>query len=231
MNALITGSNCDIGISLSKALLDLGYNLYLGYNNNCNNIDELITKNNNITKIHLDVTNEEEIIDISNKIDNIDLLINLSSICLDNNYLDKTKEEFMKVLEVNLVGMFLVIKHLSKKINNKGLIINMSSTDGIDTYNELSIDYSASKAGIISLTKTFSLIFDNIKVISIAPNWVNTSSVRKMNQEYLKEELKRISQPRLIEVEELTDKIIELIKSNEIVSGEVYRIEGNYDRY
>ena len=188
-------------------------------------------KYSNITKIHLDVTNEEEIVDISNKIDNIDLLINLSAISKDNNYLDKTKEEFMKVLEVNLVGMFLVIKHFSKKINNNGLIINMSSTDGIDTYNELSIDYSASKAGIISLTKTFSLIFDNIKVISIAPNWVNTSSVKEMNQEYLKDELKRIGQPRLIEVEELTEKINELINSNDLVSGEVYRIEGNYDRY
>ena len=231
MNAFITGANCDIGISLSKYLLNLGYNLYLGYSNNSNNIDKLIKENDKITKIHLDVTNEEEIIEISNKIDNIDLLINLSAICMDNNYLDKTKKEFMKVLEVNLVGMFLVIKHLSKKINNNGLIINMSSTDGIDTYNELSIDYSASKAGIISLTKTFSLIFDNIKVISIAPNWINTSSVREMNQEYLKEELKRINQPRLIEVEELTEKIINLINSNDLVSGEVYRIEESYDRY
>lgn len=231
MNVFITGSNCDIGISLSEVLIKLGYNLYLGYNNNCNNIDKLMSKYSNITKVRLDVTNEEEIIDIANKIDNIDLLINLSSISMDNNYLDKTKEEFMGVLEVNLVGMFLVIKHLSKKMNNNGLIINMSSTDGIDTYNELSIDYNASKAGIISLTKTFSLIFDNIKVISIAPNWVNTSSVREMNQEYLKEELKRINQPRLIEVEELTDKIIELIDSKDLVSGEVYRIEGNYDRY
>lgn len=231
MNALITGANCDIGISLSKALLDLGYNLYLGCNKTSDNIDKLMSKYNNITKIHLDVTNEEEIIETSNKIDNIDLLINLSAICMDNNYLDKTKEEFMKVLEVNLVGIFLVIKHLSKKMNNNGLIINMSSTDGIDTYNELSIDYSASKAGIISLTKTFSLIFDNIKVISVAPNWVNTSSVREMNEEYLKEELKRIKQPRLIEIEELTEKIIKLINSNELISGEVYRIEGNYDRY
>ena len=231
MNVFITGANCDIGISLSKSLLDLGYNLYLGYNNNCDNIDKLMSKYNNITKIHLDVTNEEEIINVVNTLPKIDILINLSAICMDNNYLDKTKEEFMKVLEVNLVGMFLVIKHLSKKINNNGLIINMSSTDGIDTYNELSIDYSASKAGIISLTKTFSLILDNIKVISIAPNWVNTSSVKEMNQEYLDKELKRINQPRLIEVEELTEKIIELINSKDLVSGEVYRIEGNYDRY
>ena len=231
MNIFITGANCDIGISLSESLLKLGYNLYLGYNNNSDNIDELVSKYNNITKVHLDVTNEEEIINISNKLPKLDILINLAAICMDNNYLDKTKEEFIKVLEVNLVGMFLVIKHLSKKINNNGLIINMSSTDGIDTYNELSIDYSASKAGIISLTKTFSLIFDNIKVISIAPNWVNTTSVKEMNQEYLKEELKRIGQLRLIEVEELIEKIIELINSNDLVSGEVYRIEGNYDRY
>lgn len=231
MNAFIMGANCDIGISLSKSLLNLGYNLYLGYNNNSDNIDKLMSKYSNITKVHLDVTNEEEIIDVSNNLPKLDIFINLAAICMDNNYLDKTKEEFMKVLEVNLVGMFLVIKHFSKIMNDNSLIINMSSTDGIDTYNELSIDYSASKAGIISLTKTFSLIFDDIKVISVAPNWVNTSSVKEMNQEYLKEELKRINQPRLIEVEELTEKIIELINSNELVSGEVYRIEGDYDRY
>lgn len=231
MNVFITGANCDIGISLSETLIKLGYNLYLGYNNNCENIDKLMSKYNNVIKVHIDVTNEEEIIGVASKIDNIDLLINLSAICLDSNYLDKTKEEFMKVLEVNLVGMFLVIKHFSKIMNNNSLIINMSSTDGIDTYNELSIDYSASKAGIISMTKTFSLILDNLKIISIAPNWVNTSSVREMNQEYLNSELKRIKQPRLIEVEELTEKVIDLINSKDLVSGEVYRIEGNYDRY
>ena len=63
MNVFITGANCDIGISLSEVLIKLGYNLYLGYNNNSENIDKLMSKYNNITKIHLDVTNEEEIID------------------------------------------------------------------------------------------------------------------------------------------------------------------------
>ena len=72
MNVFITGSNCDIGISLSEALIKLGYNLYLGYNNNSDNIDKLMSKYSNITKVHLDVTNEDEIIDIAIKIDNID---------------------------------------------------------------------------------------------------------------------------------------------------------------
>ena len=47
MNIFIVGANCDIGISLSNNLLDLGYNLYLGYNNNSDNIDKLIGENNN----------------------------------------------------------------------------------------------------------------------------------------------------------------------------------------
>lgn len=230
MNVLIIGGNCDIGICLSEMLINDGYNIISTYFNNDSNIDNLINKyNNKITKYKVDITNESDIKKLYNKIDNADILIILSAICKDNNYLDKTKEEFMDVLETNLVGPFLCVKYLEKKI--KKLIICFSSTDGIDTYSELSIDYSASKAGLISLVKTFSLILKDKKIISVAPNWVNTSSVKEMSQEYLNSELKRINQPRLIEVEEVGKQVLNLIKSKDLISGDNYRIEGYYDRY
>ena len=104
------------------------------------------------------------------------------------------------------------------------IIINMASTDGIDTYSIYNIDYAVSKAGIIQLTKSFSLILNNIKSIAIAPNWVATPSTIKMNQDYLKTELKRLKQNRLISIDTVTNKIIQVINDKNIKSGEVITI-------
>ena len=100
----------------------------------------------------------------------------------------------------------------------------MASTDGIDTYSIYNLDYAISKAGIIQLTKSMSLIFPNIKTIAIAPNWVNTESTMEINEEYLKQELKRIGQEKLIKVDTVTDKIISIINNKNIKSGEVIKI-------
>ena len=86
------------------------------------------------------------------------------------------------------------------------------------------LDYAISKAGIIQLTKSMSLIFSNIKTIARAPNWVNTESTMEINEEYLKQELKRIGQEKLIKVDTVTDKIISIINNKNIKSGEVIKI-------
>ena len=125
---------------------------------------------------------------IRNDFPQLDILINNAGIAMDNDIYDKTKDEFLKVLEVNLLGTFLVTKEATKNMD-KGIIINISSTDGIDTYNDLSMDYCASKAGINSLTKTLAMRFPNIKVIALAPNWVKTKSVLEMDPAFLKQEL------------------------------------------
>ena len=114
-------------------------------------------------------------------------------------------------------------------ILNDSYVINMSSTDGIDTESIYNIDYSASKAGIISLTKSFALSYPHIKFISIAPNWVDTESTREMNQDYLKEELKRINQNKLITIDCVVNKIIHIIVDKNIKSGDLIRIDGDDD--
>ena len=114
-----------------------------------------------------------------------------------------------------------MIKYLSKIMDN-GLIINISSADGIDTYNEVSMDYCASKAAIISLTKTYSLAL-NSKVIAVAPEWVNTEIVKDMNPLFLEEELKRTNQKRLLEPNEVANKIYDIANS-EIKTGNIIRI-------
>lgn len=224
MNVLIIGGSSDIGISFANYYKSLGYNVLVGYNRHKINID-------GVYAFKCDVRNEEDIeniilkgIDLFGK---INILINLAVISLDNSFLNKTKREFMDVLEVNLVGTFLVNQIYSRYISD-GLIVNMASTDGIDTCSQYSIDYSASKAGVINMTRSMAMGTSN-KIICICPNWIDSESTRGMNLDYLNDELKRIGQSRLITIDELvynTDKII----NSEIVSGSVFRIDVKDDK-
>lgn len=219
---LITGASKGIGLTLSKILHEYGATVIGVYNST-----KIDTEEYDIYKC--DLSNE---IDIKNLIDyvikkheKIDVVVNCGALCLDNDIYDKTKEEFMKVLEVNLVGTFLMCKYASK-VMDKGVIINMSSTDAQDTFNPISMDYGASKAGVENLTKNLALRFPKLKICALAPNWVDTETVLSMNPNYLESELKRIGQDKLLKKEEVAIKIIEIIINDDIRSGEIIRMGG-----
>lgn len=230
---LITGASSDIGTAITKKLASMGYNVIIHYFKNKDatlNLEKEIIHNYSVKTlvISADISNENEITNMFNTIRNdfpqLDILINNAGIAMDNDIYDKTKDEFLKVLEVNLIGTFLVTKEATKNMD-KGIIINISSTDGIDTYNDLSMDYCASKAGINSLTKTLAMRFPNIKVIALAPNWVKTKSVLEMDPVFLEQELIRIGQKELITTDEVANKVEELILDNTIKSGSIIRID------
>ena len=218
MNVLIMGGSSDTGLSLAKYLSKKGHKVIVGYYHHQSKID-------NIEFIKCNIESEKEIITtfeyVINKYGSIDTLINMAAICQDNYYLDKTKEEFMKVLEVNLVGTFLCNKVYSKYISN-GMIINIASTDGIDTGSIYNIDYSVSKAGIITMSKIISHESNN-KVICLCPNWLDSNTTRSMDKTYLQSELKRINQSRLITLEEFNESVFKIIEDSE--NGVVYRID------
>ena len=209
MNVLIIGGSSDIGISLAKKLRDNNHQVIITYNKN-------YIKLNNIISIKCYVSLEDDIENVIKKALELFgkdyILINLASVSMDNNFLDKTKEEFMRVLEINLVGMFLC-NQIYSKYNSNGLIINMSSTDGIDTYSEYSLDYSVSKAGIIHMSKIIGMISSN-KIICICPNWIDSNTTNEIDKDYLDSELRRIGQSRLIRIDELIDSIYKIIIDN-----------------
>ena len=125
------------------------------------------------------------------------------------------------------MGCFLCNQIYSRYIDN-GLIINISSTDGIDTYSEYSIGYSISKAGIINMSKSISISTGN-KILCICPNWIDTSSTRSMNKEYLDSELIRIGQDRLITLDEFIDGFDKIVNGN-FNSGDIFRIDVKEDK-
>ena len=230
--ALITGCGKGIGREMVLELARDGFDIIGTYNTSKKEIEELKNKIDNIgvkfDYYKLDLTRDDEIENfleiINTKYTKIDLLINNASLSMDNEFEFKTKSEFMKVLEVNLVGPFVLIQGLIKLLDS-GIIINISSTDGISTYGKLNIDYSASKAGLINLTKSLSFILDNVKVYAICPNWVDTETIREMNQDYLKEEMKRIGQYSLISTKDISNKVLEIIYSD-LKSGSIIIMEG-----
>ena len=226
MVALVTGSASDVGKAISLLLAKNNYDLILTYHKKeIDYLDELKKYDISVKTYKLDITDEDEIEEVINSVDKIDVLINCAAISIDNEIKSKTKNEFMKVLEVNLVGTFLMTKYSVTKMN-KGTIINISSLDSTKTFNSYSTDYIASKAGVNSLTNTFSLEYNNIRFISLLFPWINTSSVREMNPEYLKEEMDKYNQTRLMETDEVAKVVLDTINSD-IESGSI--IEVNYD--
>jgi len=223
MNVLIVGGSSDIGKGLANYLSKKGYNVIITYHINKDKLD-------NIEFIKCDIKDETSINDtikyIINKYGTINIMINMASISIDNYFLDKTKKEFMDVLEVNLVGTFLLNKVYCKYISN-GMIINIASTDGIDTGSIYNIDYSASKAGIINMTKILQNATSN-DIICVAPNWIDSESTKSMDETYLKNELKRINQSRLITIDELNKSIYEIINTKS--KERIYRIDIKEDK-
>ena len=137
--ALVIGASSEIGKAITEGLVACGYNVVMTYKDHF----ESIVKSEKSLLMRCDITKEQDIIDLVNStvehFGHIDLIVNNAGISLDNLIEEKTKEEFMKVLDTNLVGPFLVVKHASKYLEGS-IVIQIASTDGIDTYNEYNID-------------------------------------------------------------------------------------------
>ncbi len=180
---LITGASKGIGASCAQIFASNGYDVIINYNTSiqqANILKEEIRKKFNVKCLtyKCDVSNENEVIkffeNVKKDFPKIDVLINNAGIAKDNFLDKKTVEEFKQVINTNLVGTFMITKYFSK-IMDEGSIINISSTNAIDSYYPESIDYDASKAGIISLTHNYAKAFaPKIRVNAICPGWVNT---------------------------------------------------------
>ena len=157
----------------------------------------------------------------------LDIIINNAAIAKDSLVDEKTKETFNEVLNTNLIGPFLVSKY-GHKIMDKGSIINISSTNAYDTYYPYSLDYDASKAGLISLTKNLAVEYaPKIRVNAVAPGWINTEMNKELDKDFKKEECKKILLERFAEPKEIA-KVVFFLASDDAsyINGSVIRVDG-----
>ena len=236
---LITGASRGIGRETAILFAKNNYNVVINYLNNkslANSLKESLEARYNIKALTIkaDISNEEEVqamvADAIGEFKKIDVLVNNASIAKDNILELKTKEEFASVININLVGTFLVTKEVSKymKEERDGVIINVSSTNAIDSYYPYSMDYDASKAGVISLTMNFAVeLSPYIRVNAVAPGWVNTDMNKEIDINYKKDLEEKILLNRFAEPTEVA-KVIYFLASDDAsyINGEVIKIDG-----
>ena len=236
---LVTGSSMGLGSSIIKKFGSNNYNIILNYNSHENEAfllkEELENKYDvDCLCIKCDLRNEEEINNmykqIKDKYEYIDVLVNNAGIAIDSLFEDKNKENFMKILEVNLVAPFLLSKLIGKDMfeNKNGSIINISSTNGIDSYYEYSLDYDASKAALINLTHNLANHYSPyVRVNCVCPGWINTPMCKELNKEFKEKEEKKILLNRFAEADEIAN-LVYFLASDEAsyINDSIIKIDG-----
>lgn len=237
---LVTGGAQGIGKAIVLELAKNHYDVVINYltsNKAAALLEEEIKKNYDVRvmTIQADVSKEEEVDAmislIEEKWGGVDILINNAAVDLSNLFHLKTADEFRKTLDVNVVGAFNCSKRVYRHMLDQeyGRIINISSTNGINTYYPMCIDYDASKAALISLTHNLAFEYGPyINVNAIAPGFIGTDNeLDGYDEEFLKEEQKKIMVNRYGKPEEVA-YLVKFLISDEanFINNTIIRIDG-----
>lgn len=239
---LITGGSRGIGKATSLEFAKHGYNIVINYVNDdisAKNLKSYIVENYDVDVMlcKCNVSSEDGVKGMVNSIidnyGNIDVLVNNAGIAIDTTFDDKKIENFKKILNVNLIGPFILSREVGNYMLKQGFgsIINVSSTNALDTYYEYSLDYDASKAGLVSLTHNLAKYYaSNIRVNAVAPGWVDTEMNKELYSSYIKEECEKIYLKRFAKPEEVAKAIYFLASDDaSYITGEVLRVDGGCD--
>lgn len=237
---LVTGGAQGIGKAIVLELAKNHYDVVINYltsNKAAALLEEEIKKNYDVRvmTIQADVSKEEEVDTmislIEKKWGGVDILINNAAVDLSNLFHLKTADEFRKTLDVNVVGAFNCSKRVYRHMLDQeyGRIINISSTNGINTYYPMCIDYDASKAALISLTHNLAFEYGPyINVNAIAPGFIGTDNeLDGYDEEFLKEEQEKIMVNRYGKPEEVA-YLVKFLISDEanFINNTIIRIDG-----
>ena len=228
---LVTGASRGLGASIANLFLDNNYKVYINYNKSEKEAKELAKNYKNAKLIKCDISNERNVIEMIKKIKEeagkLDIVINNAGIAIDTDLETKTVENFQKILNTNLIGTFLICKY-ARTIMEKGCIINISSTNGIDTNYPYSMDYDASKAGVISLTHNFAEAYaPDIRVNCIAPGWINTDMNKELDKDFKLEEINKILLKRFANPKEIAEVVYFLASEKaSYINNTIIRVDG-----
>ena len=237
---IVTGSGRGIGKAIALAFAEEGASVVVNYIKNKKAADKTVSEIKKIGaqsfSIKADISKEEEVKKMMKQTariyGGIDIIVNNACIVYDVPILVKSIKQWKRTIDVNLIGTFLCIKHTVPFLRKSDVanIINISSTNGINSLNPDSADYDASKAGVISLTKNFSqALAPKIRVNTIAPGWVNTEINKNLDKKYIKEETEKTAMKRFANPEEIA-KMALFLSSNDasFITGSVFVVDGGY---
>jgi len=236
--ALVTGASTGIGKAISLKLAKDGYHVvvnYIGPQEDADAVVALIKEDGgSASHIMCDVTKYDAVEEMMKatikEFGGIDLLVNNAGITRDQLMLRMSEKDFDLVIDVNLKGAFNCVKHVTRSMfkRRRGCIVNISSVIGL-TGNIGQVNYGASKAGIIGMTKSLAREFAarNIRVNAVAPGFIDTEMTSVLADDVKQTIVDKIPLNKLGTPEDIANTIAFLASNNaKYITGQVLAIDG-----
>lgn len=236
--AIVTGASRGIGRAIAKKLASLGANIVLNYRSNDEEAlkvkEELLSYGVDVFLYKCDISDfnavEEMIKASKEKFGKVDIMINNAGITKDTLLLRMKEEDFDKVIEVNLKGVFNCLKAITPvMIRQKfGKIVNLSSVVGL-VGNAGQVNYAASKAGVIGMTKSLAKEVGSrgITVNAVAPGFIDTDMTEVLGDKFKEEAKKSIPLKRLGKPEDVAGAVAYLVGNEaSYITGQVLNVDG-----
>ena len=233
-NIIVTGASGGIGNSIVKKLYDSGANI-LASGTRIKKLDEIKKNFEKIKILKFDISQSENIEEFienaTNELGgNLDCIVNNAGITQDNLAIRMSLEEWKKVIDINLTSTFLMSKFAIKKMlkNKSGKIVNITSVVG-HTGNLGQANYTASKAGIIAMSKSLSIEYakKNINVNCISPGFIKTAMTDKIDEKFKEVIVSKIPSARLGEPEDIANAVLFLVSNqSNYINGETLHVNG-----
>jgi len=234
LNILLTGSTGGIGGAILNKLLENKAKV-IATGTNEKKLDIIKKKFTDVIVKKFDITKHETIQDFIEECNEIfqkkiDVLINNAGITNDNLAIRMTLEEWKKVIDLNLTSTFLMCKYAIKKMlkNKKGKIVNITSVVG-HTGNLGQSNYTASKAGLIGMSKSLALEYakKNININCISPGFIKTAMTDKIDEKFKEIIVSKIPSARLGEPDDIANAVLFLASSDsDYINGETLHVNG-----
>jgi len=233
-NIIVTGASGGIGNSIIKKLYEAGANI-LASGTKIEKLNHLQKNFKNIKILSFNIsqsTKIEEFIDnATNELGgNLDCIINNAGITQDNLAIRMSLDEWQKVIDINLTSTFLMCKFAIKKMlkNKSGKIVNITSVVG-HTGNLGQSNYTASKAGIIAMSKSLAIEYakKNININCISPGFIKTAMTEKIDEKFKEVIISKIPSARLGEADDVANAVL-FLSSNQssYINGETLHVNG-----
>ncbi|MBQ8262711.1 MAG: 3-oxoacyl-[Lachnospiraceae bacterium] len=236
--ALVTGAGRGIGKEIALTLAKKGATVIVNYNGSKERAEEvvrLIEEAGGAAKaMRCNVADAADcdamIKEILGEYKKVDILVNNAGITRDNLLMRMSEEDFDAVLDTNLKGAFHTIQMLSRSFlkNRSGKIINISSVSGV-LGNAGQANYSASKAGLIGLTKSVAREFASrgICVNAVAPGFIKTEMTGAMAEDVIENATKAIPMGRMGEAKDIAEMVLFLAgNQSDYITGQVFCVDG-----
>ena len=233
-NIIVTGASGGIGNSIVEELYNNEANI-LATGTRIEKLNELKLKFNKIKILKFDISHHTKIEEfINNATDelggSLDCIVNNAGITKDNLSIRMNLEDWTKVIDINLTSTFLMCKYSIKKMlkNKAGKIINITSIVG-HTGNVGQANYTASKAGIVAMSKSLSIEYakKNINVNCISPGFISTAMTDQIDEKHKEAIIAKIPSNRLGKPKDIANAVIFLSSDqSDYINGETLHVNG-----